>query len=725
MINNILEEISKEINNTTEKSNYFISTEKVLLSALNNKEIEAKLLKYGSNLQILKNILNKRIEIQKVNFNYKTSTSIVYFSYLERILAYGKDAEKTENISFYSFILGIYKISTEVLYLMKHSGFIPEKYLEEEMPVTTEGDPVRQETKLSDLLVDMVEEEKKNKKDNIIGRDIELSRMIQILSRRNKNNPLLVGEPGTGKSSIVNGLVQAIINKDVPEELQRAKVYSFSVGDALVGTKFRGEFEENIKKVLDFLKTKTKEETPILFIDEIHTILGAGNPGDKGADLANMLKPYLIGDIKCIGITTNDEYKKVFSKDKALVRRFQKINILEPTSNETIEILKGLKSNFEEFHKIKYPLETIKAAVDLSHKYLKNRFLPDKAFDVVDEVGALVKMKGSIKATLSDVEEIISQMAHIPLASIKKENNDSYLDLTNQIKSKLFGQDNAVEEIVKSIEVYSAGLTDQNKPIGGYLLVGPTGVGKTQLAKELAHEANLNFIRYDMSEYMDKTAANKFIGSSAGFVGYDEGGQLTEAIKKHPNSIILLDEIEKAHPEILNLFLQILDNASLTDSKGETVYFNDVLILMTSNIGIQASESKKVGLVGGAKPEEVDKMISKFFLPEFRNRLSGIIKFNSLNKESLIQIVKKQIKDVENLLSDKDIKLEISEEVILYLIDHGFDPKMGARPMARLINDMIKHPLASPILSGDLSKKGTVTFYISEDIVKYKIKKNQ
>ena len=539
--------------------------------------------------------------------------------------------------------------------------------------------------------------------DTVIGRDKEIDRIMQILSRRKKNNPILVGEAGVGKSAIIEGLAKKIATNNVPKNLANKKIFSLDIGNLIAGTKYRGEFEKRMKVILKELK---KYDEPILFIDEIHMIVGAGASGSGTMDVANLLKPALArGEIRCIGATTYEEYKQSFEKDKALNRRFQKIDINEPTIEDTIKILKGLKNRYEEFHNVRYSNESLITATELSKKYLREKFLPDSAIDIIDEVGAKFKLKNKARITKTDIEDTIAQIANIPKESAKTDEIEKLRTIEYKLKQKVFSQDNAIKEIVKVIKRKKAGLSREDKPIGSFLFVGPTGVGKTEIAKQLSSIMGIHFERFDMSEYQESHSVAKLIGSPPGYVGYEKGGLLTETIRKHPYSVLLLDEIEKAHPDIVQILLQVMDNATLTDNDGRKADFRNIILIMTSNLGV--GEGSDIGF-GIEKDDFKEEAIKRFFAPEFINRLDAIIRFKPLSKESLFMVVDKFLEEIIQKLNKKNIKLTLSKKAKEELIKRGYNPKMGARPMARIIENEIIEPLSDEILFGKLSRGGEV-----------------
>ena len=552
-----------------------------------------------------------------------------------------------------------------------------------------------------------------DKFDNVIGREKEVERVIQILARRKKNNPILVGEAGVGKTAIVEGLAKKIANNEVPEILQGKKIYSLDIGSLVAGTKYRGEFEKRIKAVLNELK---KEKEPILFIDEIHMIVGAGAAGNGSMDVANLLKPALArGEIRCIGATTYEEYKNHFEKDKALNRRFQKVDINEPSIEDTIKILKGLKNRYEEFHGVEYSDEAIESAAILANKYLREKFLPDSAIDLIDEVGAKFKINNEKRIEKKDIEKTIAKIANIPEENASNNEIAILKNLENNLKSRVFGQDEAIKELVKVIKRKKAGLTRDDKPIGSFLFVGPTGVGKTEIAKQLASLLGINFLRFDMSEYQEKHSVAKLIGSPPGYVGYEKGGMLTEAIRKNPHTVLLLDEIEKAHPDIVQILLQVMDNATLTDNDGRKADFRNVILIMTSNLGV--GEGNNLGF-NQEFSEFKEEAIDRFFAPEFLNRLDAVVRFKPLSEENILLVVDKFIDELQNKLNEKNIKLNITKRAKKALAKKGYSPKLGARPIARTIEEEIVEPLTDKILFENLTGEVKIDFLKNEFIFK-------
>jgi ATP-dependent Clp protease ATP-binding subunit ClpA len=551
---------------------------------------------------------------------------------------------------------------------------------------------------------------KDGKIDPLIGRELEVERVIQVLCRRRKNNPLLVGEAGVGKTAIAEGLAWRIVKGDVPEILDKSSVYSLDMGALLAGTKYRGDFEQRLKAVLKQLKANSNA---ILFIDEIHTLIGAGSASGGTLDASNLLKPALAsGALKCIGATTYNEYRGIFEKDHALSRRFQKIDVNEPTVQQTIEILKGLKSRFEEHHGVKYSSGAITAAAELSAKFINDRHLPDKAIDVIDEAGAAQRIlpKSRQKKTIgkNEVEEIIAKIARIPPQTVSSDDRAQLKNLDRNLKNVVFGQDPAIEALAAAIKMARSGLGKPDKPIGSFLFSGPTGVGKTEVAKQLAFTLGIELIRFDMSEYMERHAVSRLIGAPPGYVGFDQGGLLTEAISKKPHAVLLLDEIEKAHPDIFNILLQVMDHGTLTDNNGRKADFRNVIIIMTTNAGAEMLQKTAIGFSNTREAGDEMADIKRMFTPEFRNRLDAIISFKALNEEVVLRVVDKFLMQLEDQLHEKKVDIVFTDALRAHLAKKGFDPVMGARPMARLIQDTIRRALADELLFGKLVSGGRV-----------------
>ncbi len=574
----------------------------------------------------------------------------------------------------------------------------------------------KQQDALSQYCVNLNEKAKIGKIDPLIGRHQEVNRTIQILCRRSKNNPLFVGDPGVGKTAIAEGLAKRIVEKDVPEVLQDATIFSLDMGSLLAGTRYRGDFEERLKQVVKELEAT---KGAILFIDEIHTVIGAGATSGGAMDASNLLKPALSGGtLRCMGSTTYKEFRQHFEKDRALVRRFQKIDVAEPSIADAIEIMKGLKPYFEEFHKVKYTADAIKAAVELSARYINDRKLPDKAIDVIDETGAsqmlVPENKRRKTITIKEIEATIATMARIPPKSVSKDDAAVLASLDADLKRVVYGQDLAIEALSASIKLARAGLREPQKPIGSYLFTGPTGVGKTEVANQLAKTLGVELLRFDMSEYMERHTVSRLIGAPPGYVGFEQGGLLTDGVDQHPHCVVLLDEVEKAHPDLFNILLQVMDHGKLTDHNGKQIDFRNVILIMTSNAGASDAQRNAIGF-GSTKREGDDvEAINRLFTPEFRNRLDAIVPFGSLPATVIHKVVQKFVLQLEAQLAERDITFDLSPEAIEWLAVRGYDERMGARPLARVIQEHIKKPLADRILFGDLMAGGIVKVTVDE-----------
>ncbi|MDE2256686.1 MAG: ATP-dependent Clp protease ATP-binding subunit ClpA [Xanthomonadaceae bacterium] len=563
---------------------------------------------------------------------------------------------------------------------------------------------------LTDFATNLNEHAKQGKIDPLIGRAEEIERTIQVLCRRRKNNPLYVGEAGVGKTALAEGLAKRIVEGDVPEVLKPCTIYALDMGALVAGTKYRGDFEKRLKAVIAELK---KQPHAILFIDEIHTIIGAGSASGGTMDASNLIKPMLAsGEIRCIGSTTFQEFRGVFEKDRALARRFQKIDVVEPSVAETVEILKGLKTRFEEHHKVTYSAEALKAAVDLSVKHIGDRLLPDKAIDVIDEAGARQRLQPENErksvVDVAEIEYIVARMARIPPKQVSASDRDVLRNLDRNLKMVVFGQDQAIDALAASIKMARSGLGNSQKPIGCFLLAGPTGVGKTEVTRQLALQLGIELVRFDMSEYMESHSVSRLIGAPPGYVGFDQGGLLTEQIVKHPHCVLLLDEIEKAHPDVYNILLQIMDHGKLTDTNGREANFRNVIVVMTTNAGAAQAARRTIGFVEQNHSPDAMEVIRKAFAPEFRNRLDAIIQFASLDMEHILRVVDKFLIELEAQLLEKHVALNVDADARRWLAEHGFDGQMGARPMARTIQDNVKRVLADELLFGKLAEGGRV-----------------
>ncbi len=593
----------------------------------------------------------------------------------------------------------------------------PVRGIEDDQAALGEEDTKTKGDALTAYCINLNEKAKAGRIDPLIGRTDEVNRTIQVLCRRSKNNPLYVGDPGVGKTAIVEGLAKRIVEKDVPEVLHDSTIFTLDLGTLLAGTRYRGDFEERLKQVV-----KEIEDYPgaIMFIDEIHTVIGAGATSGGAMDASNLLKPALSsGTIRCIGSTTYKEYRQFFEKDRALVRRFQKIDIKEPSLEDSIDIMKGLKPYFEEFHDIKYTNEAIRASVELSSRYINDRKLPDKAIDVVDESGASQKLlpvsKRKKQIGIKEIEETVATMARIPPKTVSKDDATVLSNLETQLKRVVYGQDAAISALSSAIKLSRAGLREPDKPIGGYLFSGPTGVGKTEVARQLASAMGVELLRFDMSEYMERHTVSRLIGAPPGYVGFDQGGLLTDGVDQHPHCVLLLDEIEKAHPDLFNILLQVMDHGKLTDHNGKKVDFRNVILIMTTNAGASEMQKSAIGFGSTKRTGDDEEAINRLFAPEFRNRLDAIVPFDSLPTPVVHKVVEKFIMQLEAQLAERGVTFELTEEAIAWIATKGFDERMGARPLGRVIQEHIKKPLADEVLFGKLKTGGTVSISLTKD----------
>lgn len=730
MISAQLERILQLLYAEAKTQNYeFIGLEQLLMTLIQEDENVAGVLqRCGADLNILERQLhesvadNTPVVPEHMLDRVETQPTIGFQRVIQRAMVHAQSAGKEEVLpldvlvalmseteSHAVYFLQLQSVNRfEVLRSIAYGGFDEsssvDEHADEEKTASDKKDA------LSNYTVNLNAEVEAGRIDPLIGRKHEMERLVQVLCRRRKNNPLLVGEAGVGKTALAEGLAYQIVHKQAPEILLNATVFALDMGALVAGTKYRGDFEARVKAVL---KQISQVKHAILFIDEIHTIIGAGSVSGGTMDASNLLKPALAkGQLRCIGATTYDEYRTIFDKDHALSRRFQKIDIVEPSVAETVQILRGLKPAFEAFHQVKYTQGAVEAAAELSARYINDRFLPDKAIDVMDEAGAaqriMAKSKQKKVIGKAQIEAVVAKTARIPEKNVSHDDKEVLKYLSRDLKNMVFGQDKAIEVLVDAVKMSRSGLGQPNKPIGSFLFSGPTGVGKTEVAKQLAYSLGVPLQRFDMSEYMERHAVSRLIGSPPGYVGFEQGGLLTEAINKQPFCVLLLDEIEKAHPDIFNILLQVMDHGKLTDNTGKSADFRNVIIIMTTNAGAEGLSRPTVGFT--SKRERGDEMvaINKLFTPEFRNRLDAIVPFASLDKEIIARVVDKFLLQLEQQLQDKKVEIEFSPALREYLADKGFDPNMGARPMGRLIQDKIRKALADELLFGRLSEGGKV-----------------
>ncbi len=737
--------ISKELSTTLgfavreakKRRHEYVCVEHVLYAILNHETGARTITECGGSPEQIKdeleNFFNKNLSKIDTKDEYVLQQTIGFQRMIQRAINQARSAEKTEvnlgdilasifqekdsHAAFYLESEGITRL--DVLKYISHTAPPARKESTQQIPAKKgvrhpgrKAKPQEKKDPLETFTTNLLKKAEEHKIDPLIGRTNEMDRLMQILCRRRKNNPILVGDPGVGKTAIAEGLAIQINDKLVPDLLSNCELFSLDMGTLLAGTKYRGDFEQRLKDVINALEAK---ENALLIIDEIHTVVGAGATSSGSMDASNILKPALSsGDLKCIGTTTYEEYKNHFEKDRAFARRFEKIEVSEPTVEETTQILIGRKPYYEEHHGLKYTAQTIEAAAYLSDKYINDRHLPDKAIDVIDETGAYLRLKGKGKRKTirtKDIEKIVAKIAKVPVSSVTSKDKTSLASLPKRMFKVIFGQDNAIETLTTSIKRSRAGLALPDRPIGSFLFTGPTGVGKTEVAKQLAHNMGIEFLRFDMSEYMEKHAISRLIGAPPGYVGFEQGGILTDNIRKHPHCILLLDEIEKAHMDLYNILLQVMDYATLTDNNGKAADFRNVVLIMTSNAGARQMSANAIGF--GSQSADIDskglKAVEKVFSPEFRNRLDNIIQFNHLSIKIMEKIVDKNMKELKSMLVAKKITISYSARVRSYLAKQGYEPKFGARPLARIIQTQIKDRLTDEILFGKLAKGGKIS----------------
>ena len=732
MLNKELEEALNDIfREAYERNHEFITLEHLLLALLDNRAAGDILRACGTDIDTLRaelvQFISDTTPLLADPEKGETRPTLAFQRVLQRavfhVQSQGRDEVSGLNVLVALFgekdSQAVYLLSKQdvsrldVVSYISHGLTLDEDGFESSDSVNADEDIQEQEAEKSPLTrfaVNLNEKASEGKIDPLIGRAHEMERTAQILCRRSKNNPLFVGEAGVGKTALAEGLAKKIVDGDVPDILQTATLYSLDIGALIAGTKYRGDFEKRLKAVIAELR---QIPDAILFIDEIHTIIGAGATSGSAMDASNLIKPMLAsGEIKCIGSTTYQEYRGIFEKDRALSRRFQKIDVAEPNPGETVDILKGLKSNFEAHHEVRFTPKALETAVELSNRYIHDRHQPDKAIDVIDEAGARERLKTASKRRktigVHEIETVISKMARIPPKNVSASDKDALKNLDRDLKLVIFGQDEAISTLSDSIKLARSGLDNPEQPIGSFLFTGPTGVGKTEVSRQLARELGIELIRFDMSEYMERHTVSRLIGAPPGYVGYDQGGLLTEAVVKNPHAVLLLDEIEKAHPDVFNLLLQVMDHGKLTDNNGRQADFRNVILIMTTNAGATESQRASMGFVEQDHSTDSMEILKKIFTPEFRNRLDAIIQFKSLGHEHVLHVVDKFLFELQAQLDDKKVTLEVDEAARAWIAKTGYDPKMGARPMRRIIQEHIKKALADELLFGKLVAGGKV-----------------
>ena len=716
------------------KRHEFMTVEHLLLALLDNASAADVLRACGANLDKLRSDLQDFINsttplIPEDQSDRETQPTLGFQRVLQRAVFHVQSSGKSEVTGANVLVAIFSEQESQAVYFLKQQnvarvdavnyiahgiskvsghGNNPSSSPSPDAEDAEEGSAEGGSNPLTSYATNLNEQARLGKIDPLIGREHELERVVQILARRRKNNPLLVGEPGVGKTAIAEGLAWMIVQGKVPEPLEDAVVYSLDMGSLLAGTKYRGDFEKRLKALLGELRD---HPNAILFIDEIHTIIGAGAASGGVMDASNLLKPMLAsGEIKCMGSTTFQEYRGIFEKDRALSRRFQKIDVVEPSVEETVDILEGLKSRFEKHHNVTYSKAALRSAAELSARYINDRHLPDKAIDVIDEVGAWQRLQpeGERRELIDvdDVEAIVAKIARIPPKSVSSSDKELLRNLERDLKMTVFGQDEAISALSAAIKLSRAGLKPADKPVGSFMFSGPTGVGKTEVSKQLARALGIELVRFDMSEYMERHTVSRLIGAPPGYVGYDQGGLLTEAVTKTPHCVLLLDEIEKAHPEVFNILLQVMDHATLTDNNGRKADFRNVILIMTTNAGAEAMNRASIGFTRQDHSTDAMETLKKMFTPEFRNRLDAIIQFSALTPDTILGVVDKFLTELQAQLDERGVLMSVDDEARAWLAEHGYDVLMGARPMARLIQDQLKKPLAEKLLFGELSEQG-------------------
>jgi ATP-dependent Clp protease ATP-binding subunit ClpA len=729
--------LNAAVNQAREARHEYLTVEHLLIAIIDTPKVRETLRACGANLAKLKQELKEHLDQSTPRFEESEEREVQPTLGFQRVIQramYHVQSSGKQECGVSDVLVAIFaEKQSHAVYLLnrQHIGRLDvvnylshglskiaeEKTDKEETGADAERDPEGGGSALEKYTTNLNRLAQEGRIDPLIGRKLEVERTIEILCRRRKNNPLYVGEAGVGKTAIAEGLARLIVEGKVPEVLADSMLYALDMGALIAGTKYRGDFEKRLKGVITELK---KQPGAILFIDEIHTVIGAGAASGGVMDASNLIKPVLTnGEIRCIGSTTYQEYRGIFEKDHALARRFQKIDVPEPTVQETIQILQGLKARFEEHHAIKYADDALKAAAELAARHINERRLPDKAIDVVDEAGARLRLKPVAEredtVEVRHIEDVIARMARIPAKSVSTSDREVLKNLERNLKLVIFGQDRAIEALAASIKMARSGLGDQRKPVGSFLFAGPTGVGKTEVTRQLAIAMGIEFVRFDMSEYMERHTVSRLIGAPPGYVGFDQGGLLTEAIAKHPHCVLLLDEIEKAHPDVFNLLLQVMDHGTLTDNNGRKADFRHVIIVMTTNAGAQEMSRPSIGFMHSDHASDGMEAVRRLFSPEFRNRIDAIIHFASLDGPTIERVVDKLLLEVEAQLEQKGVALLLDEEARRWVAEKGYDPKMGARPMARIIQEYIKRPLAEELLFGRLAGGGQVRVSVSKD----------
>jgi ATP-dependent Clp protease ATP-binding subunit ClpA len=731
--------LNRAFKEAREKHHEYMTVEHMLLSLLDNPAAAKVLRACGADADRLRRevtaFIDETTPLIPPNEERDTQPTLGFQRVLQRAVFHVQSAGKKEVTGANVLVALFSEQDSQAVYLLNQQDVtrldvvnyishgiskVPGENPEDE--IHGEGEEPRGEEKegsspLESFATNLNEMARQGRIDPLIGRAAEVERTIQILCRRRKNNPLFVGEAGVGKTAIAEGLAKKIVDREVPEILSDAVIYALDLGGLVAGTKYRGDFEKRLKAVLAQLK---RQPRAILFIDEIHTIIGAGSASGGVMDASNLIKPVLAsGDLRCIGSTTYQEYRGIFEKDRALARRFQKIDIEEPSVEETVEILKGLKSRFESHHQVTYTNPALRAAAELSARYINDRHLPDKAIDVIDEAGANVQLMSPAKRKkridVGDVESIVAKIARIPPKKVSVSDTESLRNLDRDLKMVVYGQDAAIDALASAIRMNRSGLGHEEKPIGSFLFTGPTGVGKTEVTRQLARILGMELIRFDMSEYMERHTVSRLIGAPPGYVGFDQGGLLTEEINKHPHAVLLLDEIEKAHPDVFNLLLQVMDHGTLTDNNGRKADFRSVVLVMTTNAGAEETARRSIGFSEQDHSTDGLEALKRYFTPEFRNRLDAVVQFASLGSETIKSVVDKFIFELEQQLADKKVALTVDAGARAWIAERGYDPKMGARPMARVIQNHIKKPLANELLFGSLIGGGSVRVYVDPE----------